>query len=136
MKSGGGVGGTSPVIFTNASMPAQSSFKATTGPIVKTSMLLGEVDLPSMGDVFKLSPASSEGFGRGGNVYVKVSSLSWTSCLIGETIAVPVEERVADMVLVPIRSLSKFKISICDRRNMRYGIYSDGVLGEQTVEVL
>jgi hypothetical protein len=32
----------SPVTLTNASIPAHNNFSAVTGPIVKTSMLLGE----------------------------------------------------------------------------------------------
>jgi hypothetical protein len=100
VKSRGGVGGTSPVTLTRASIPAHNNFKAVTGPIVKTSRLFGDADLSdrSLGDAFTARPASSEGFGRGGRMYVNESAESWTSVLIGETVAEPVEQRVLDMI--------------------------------------
>lgn len=78
-KVGGGVGGTSPVTLTKASIPAQSNLSAVIGPIVNTSMLLGEGGealRSSMPDGM-ISPASAEGFGRGGRVYEKESAESW-----------------------------------------------------------
>jgi len=63
---GGGVGGTSPVIFTSASTPAQRSLRAVTGPMVKTSLIFGEE-----GGVVWLfreaeRPVSRDGLGFGG----------------------------------------------------------------------
>lgn len=67
---GGGVGGTSPVTLTKASIPAQSNLRAVIGPIVKTSRLFGDGG-KAFGSSFWVSiasPASAEGFGRGGKV--------------------------------------------------------------------
>lgn len=63
---GGGVGGTSPVIFTSASTPAQRSLSAVTGPMVKTSPMFGDE-----GGVFwsfreAARPVSRDGLGLGG----------------------------------------------------------------------
>lgn len=66
---GGGVGGTSPVTLTSASIPAHSSFNAVTGEILKTSMLLGEGGVwdPSLSALIA-RPVSAEGLGRGGRM--------------------------------------------------------------------
>ena len=67
MNAGGGVGGTSPVILTNASIPPHNSFNAVTGPMVKTSMLFGDGgDPPTSSQVLIASPVSAEGLGLGG----------------------------------------------------------------------
>jgi len=74
---GGGVGGTSPVTLTNASMPAHNSFSAVTGPMVNTSRLFGDGGVPgSSPGTFTESPASAEGFGGGGRIYVNESAES------------------------------------------------------------
>ena len=67
----------SPVIRTNASMPAHSSFSAVTGVSVNTSRLFGdggEVSQSSLvgGDIAR--PASADGFGRGGMMKVSAES--------------------------------------------------------------
>lgn len=69
VKVGGGVGGTSPVTLTNASIPAHNSFNAVTGEILKTSMLLGEGGVfdPSLSALIE-RPASADGLGRGGRI--------------------------------------------------------------------
>ncbi len=78
-KVGGGVGGTSPVIFTSASIPAHRSFSAVMGPIVNTSRWLGEGADPSEEPAeFMVRPLSRDGFGFGGRIYVKLSFESWT----------------------------------------------------------
>jgi hypothetical protein len=75
---GGGVGGISPVTRTRASMPAHSSFSAVIGPIVNTSRLFGdEGGEGSSPGTLTESPASAEGFGRGGRMYVNESLESW-----------------------------------------------------------
>ena len=79
---GGGVGGISPVTLTSASMPAHSSLRAVTGPIVNTSRLFGDAggEGSSPGTLTE-RPVSAEGFGRGGRMYVKESAESWMSGL-------------------------------------------------------
>ena len=73
----GGVGGISPVTLTSASMPAHNSFSAVTGPIVNTSRLFGdEGGEGSSPGTLTESPASAEGIGRGGRIYVKESAES------------------------------------------------------------
>lgn len=69
VKVGGGVGGTSPVTLTNASIPAHNSFNAVTGEILKTSILLGEERIfdPLLSAVIE-RPLSAEGLGRGGRM--------------------------------------------------------------------
>jgi hypothetical protein len=76
-KVGGGVGGMSPVIRTNASIPAHSNLSAVTGVRVNTSRLFGEggVVSPLSLEALIARPLSAEGFGRGGNI--KVSAESW-----------------------------------------------------------
>lgn len=66
---GGGVGGTSPVTLTSASIPAHNNFNAVTGEILKTSMLFGEggVSDPLLSALIA-SPVSAEGLGRGGRI--------------------------------------------------------------------
>lgn len=78
-KVGGGVGGTSPVIRTRASIPAQSSLRAVTGVSVKTSMLFGDGGEASESSPLAdmASPLSEEGFGGGGGGRQKVSAESW-----------------------------------------------------------
>lgn len=73
---GGGVGGTSPVIRTNASTPAHSNFRAVIGPIVNTSRLFGELggECSLLGDTCR--PASAAGLGGEGRMYVKESAES------------------------------------------------------------
>lgn len=77
-KLGGGVGGISPVIRTNASIPAHSSLRAMTGVSVKTSRLLGDggevSESSSLGATAR--PVSADGFGRGGGMK-KESAESW-----------------------------------------------------------
>jgi len=65
-SASGGVGGTSPVIRTRASMPAQSSFKAVIGVIVNTSKLFGDPGTISSFCAAIASPASVDGTGAGG----------------------------------------------------------------------
>lgn len=74
---GGGVGGTSPVIRTKASMPAHSSLSAVTGVRVNTSILLGdggEVSQSSLDGGEMARPASADGFGGGGMMKVSAES--------------------------------------------------------------
>ena len=67
----------SPVIRTNASIPAHSSLSAVTGVSVKTSRLLGEggeVSQSSLEVGRMARPASADGFGRGGMMKVSTES--------------------------------------------------------------
>lgn len=67
----------SPVIRTNASMPAHSSFSAVTGVSVNTSRLFGdggEVSQSSLVGGGIARPASADGFGRGGMMKVSAES--------------------------------------------------------------
>lgn len=75
----GGVGGTSPVILTNASMPPHRSLSAVTGVSAKTSRLLGdggEVSESLLPGVMA-RPASEEGLGGGGSMKKDLAE-SWT----------------------------------------------------------
>jgi len=75
---GGGVGGISPVILTNASIPPHNNFRAVTGVSVNTSRLFGDGGgelVPSL-KAGMVRPRSAAGSGRGGRMRVNVSAES------------------------------------------------------------
>ena len=81
----------SPVIRTNASIPAHSNLSAVTGVSVNTSRLFGDGGEASQSSLVGggiARPASADGFGRGG--MIKVSAESCTD-------SVPVSVYVGDM---------------------------------------